>query len=102
MALFRYFLLIFTSMVTAQSQIELTAGKPIPFKADEIVAIDNFETIYYTIGNILYKKSEDKPTINYSNVQLGFPTTVNAFNPLKINVFYQDFNTILILDNRLA
>jgi hypothetical protein len=102
MALIRYILLIFTSMAAAQSQIGLTPVNAIAFKADEIVAVDNFETVYYTIGNVLYKKPSDKPAINYSNVQLGFPTTVNAFNPLKINVFYQDFNTILILDNRLA
>ncbi len=89
-------------MVTAQSQIELTPLKASMLEADQIIAVDNFETIYYIKGNILYKKSIDQPTINYSNVQLGFPTTVNTFNPLKINVFYQDFNTVIILDNRLA
>nr|WP_321229757.1 hypothetical protein [uncultured Psychroserpens sp.] len=102
MALFRYIFLIYTSMAAAQSQIDLTAINSTAIKADQIIGVDNFETIYYTIGNILYKKPTDKPAINYSNVQLGFPTTVNAFNPLKINVFYQDFNTIIILDNRLA
>ena len=102
MALIRYFFLIFTSVIVAQSQIELTAINSSDLKADQIIAVDNFETIYYLKGNILYKKAKDKPTINYSNVQLGFPTTVNAFNPLKINVFYQDFNTVIILDNRLA
>ena len=93
---------MFPILVTAQTQIELTAGTPINLKADEVVGIDNFETVYYTIGNTLYKKPLDKSTINYSNVQLGFPTTINAFNPLKINIFYQDFNTAIILDNRLA
>nr|WP_321225406.1 hypothetical protein [uncultured Psychroserpens sp.] len=102
MTLIRYILLLLTTLVAAQSPIELTLVKIIDLKADQIIAVDNFETIYYLNGNILYKSSKDKPTINYSNVQLGFPTTVNAFNPLKINVFYQDFNTVLILDNRLA
>ena len=102
MTLIRYIFLIFTSVIAAQSQIELIAVNVTELKADQIIAVDNFETIYYLRGNVLYKKSKDKPTINYSNVQLGFPTTVNAFNPLKINVFYQDFNTVLILDNRLA
>lgn len=102
MALMRYLFLIITSVIAAQTPIELTALNSSVIKADQIIAIDNFETVYYTIGTILYKKPTDKPAINYSNVQLGFPTTINAFNPLKINVFYQDFNTIIILDNRLA
>lgn len=102
MRLFRYLFLMFPALVTAQTQIELAAGVPKNLKVDKVVAIDNFETIYYTIGTILYKKPLDKVTINYSNVQLGFPTTINAFNPLKINIFYQDFNTAIILDNRLA
>ena len=102
MALIRYFFLIFTTMVAAQTPIELVALETMAFKADQIIAVNNFATIYYIKGNILYKKPKDNPAINYSNVQLGFPTTVNAFNPLKINVFYQDFNTIVVLDNRLA
>jgi len=102
MAYIRYIFLIFTSLVAAQTQIELTQVSSIPLKADQIIAVDNFETIYYVKGNILYKKPKNDFEINYSNVQLGFPTTINAFNPLKINMFYQDFNTILILDNRLA
>ena len=102
MRLFRYLFLMFTALVTAQTQIELVAGIPKNLKADALVAIDNFETVYYTIGTILYKNPIDQATLNYSNVQLGIPTTVNAFNPLKINIFYQDFNTAVILDNRLA
>ena len=35
-------------------------------------------------------------------VQLGNITSANAFNPLKINLFYKNFNTVIILDNRLA
>jgi len=29
-------------------------------------------------------------------------TSVDAYNPLKINIFYRDFNTAVVLDNRLA
>ncbi len=102
MRLFRFSLLMFPILIAAQTKINLTADITTELKADEVVGIDNFETVYYTIGNILYKKPTDKTTLNYSNVQMGTPTTVNAFNPLKINIFYQDFNTAVILDNRLA
>ncbi len=102
MALFRCFLLLFVSVSVAQTRIKPVALDSMDFIVDRIVAIDNFDTMYYTKGPILYKKPKDQPAINYSNVQLGIPTTVNAFNPLKINMFYQDFNTVIILDNRLA
>jgi len=102
MTFFRYLFLLFTTISVAQTQIEMTALDSKAIKADHIVAIDNFDTFYYTSNTILYKNPKDQPSINYSNVQLGFPTTVNAFNPLKINIFYQDFNTVIILDNRLA
>ncbi|WP_460219937.1 hypothetical protein [Psychroserpens sp. MEBiC05023] len=102
MTLLRFLFLLFSANLIAQNTIELLPKEAIELEADQIIAIDNFETIYYTKGPVLYKKPKDKSSINYSNVQLGFPTTVNAFNPLKINMFYQDFNTVIILDNRLA
>jgi hypothetical protein len=33
---------------------------------------------------------------------LGDIASAIAFNPLKINLLYSDFNTVIILDNRLA
>jgi len=102
MPFIRYLFLLCSTVLVAQTSIEVTTMDSTAIKADQIIAIDNFETTYYTINNILYKKPKDKASINYSNVQLGSPTSVNAFNPLKINLFYQDFNTVIILDNRLA
>lgn len=102
MVIIRYVFFLFASISVAQTEIKTIAVDSTSLKVDQIVAIDNFETMYYTKSNILYKKPKNQPVINYSNVQLGIPTTVNAFNTLKINVFYQDFNTVVILDNRLA
>ncbi|WP_338731679.1 hypothetical protein [Mangrovimonas cancribranchiae] len=65
------------------------------------INIDNFETTYIIKENTFYKLTEQEH-FNYSNYQLGKPSTVNIFNPLKINLFYEDFNTLIILDNRLA
>lgn len=72
-----------------------------PFEQTNIVKIDNFETIYSFQGNTFYASGE-KGKLEYSNVQLGNITSANAFNPLKINLFYKDFNTLVVLDNRLA
>ena len=102
MVFIRYLFLLISTVVVAQTQVEVTVVDSTLLKADQIIAIDNFETVYYTIGSSLYKKPKDKAAISYSNVQLGPPTTVNVFNPLKINIFYQDFNSVIVLDNRLA
>lgn len=67
-----------------------------------IFGVDPFGTMYYTTeDNTFYKKTKDT-IVTYSNFQLGEITSANTFNPLKINLFYKDFNTVLILDNRLA
>lgn len=98
---FNTFFLCFCLSGFAQDSIQVTPLNNIKLKIETLVNIDNFGTIYYTKGNILYKVSNDK-SINYSNVQLGNITSVNAFNSLKINLFYKNFNTVVVLDNRLA
>ncbi|MGS2727612.1 hypothetical protein ACU8DI_13465 [Psychroserpens sp. BH13MA-6] len=95
-------LFFLTTVSFGQTQVKAIVLDATVIKADNIIAIDNFGTLYYTFNNSFYKKPKDKPSINYSNVQLGQPNTINVFNPLKINLFYQDFNTVIILDNRLA
>jgi len=95
-------LLLIHSLGFAQDSISTSLISSYKFKADQIIAIDNFETIYYTTDDLGFnKKSKDK-RIDYSNIQLGRIHSANAFNPLKINLFYKDFNTVIILDNRLA
>jgi hypothetical protein len=95
------FFLVFTLTINAQNTIEASLVKTTNFEADEIVSVDNFGTVYYLQNNTFYKKNTSK-TISYNNFQLGDVTTINVFNPLKINLFYQDFNTTIVLDNRLA
>jgi len=88
MKLFTTFCLLFTLLVSAQD-------------SSKIKAIDNFGFFYTESKNVLTKYSATD-SYNYSNVQLGKMTSFNTFNPLKINVFYKNFNTVIILDNRLA
>lgn len=90
--------------VNSQEFIEVTLVKKTDLIADVFVSTNNFETTFYILDNVLFKKSKEIKSldIGYSNFQLGNITSVNTFNPLKINIFYRDFNTVLILDNRLA
>jgi hypothetical protein len=95
---------LFTVSVNSQEFIEATLVKKTDFTADVFVSTNNFETTFYVLDNVFFKNSKEIKglDIGYSNFQLGNITSANTFNPLKINVFYRDFNTVLILDNRLA
>jgi len=85
----------------AQEAISTTLIQKDSLDADQFISKNNFESLYYIKDNTLIK-SQDGNTINYSNFQLGNITTAHTFNPLKINLFYADLNTVIILDNRLA
>lgn len=97
-----YFFFLFSFSLVAQEQIKTSIKDSTAFKANKIFGVDTFGTLYYTTeDNTFYKKTKDT-TITYTNFQLSEITSANAFNPLKINLFYRDFNTVVILDNRLA
>ena len=84
----------------AQEEISVKLLDSISLNADNFIGVDDFENYYYTKGNTLYKQTSDQ-TYVYTNTSLGVITTVDITNPLKILLFYRDFNTIVILDNRL-
>jgi len=96
-----YIFLLFTLFAFGQDNIKAELITKIEFKADSIIGVNNFGTVFYTLNNSLIKKQEDK-LLKYSNIQLGKITSANSFNPLKVNMFYKAFNTVIILDNRLA
>jgi len=96
-----YIFLFLSSTVFCQETIETSLIKKTKLKAETLVSIDNFGTFFYINNNIFNKKQKDK-SFTYSNVQLGNITSANTFNPLKINLFYKDFNTVIVLDNRLG
>ncbi|MEN8187494.1 MAG: hypothetical protein ABFR05_10240 [Bacteroidota bacterium] len=71
-----------------------------PLKADKFIGIDVLDNIYYIQNNILYKKNTSE-TLVYSNVKLGKITSVNIQNPFKIILLYKDYNSVIVLDNKL-
>lgn len=94
-------LFLSTISICAQEPIEATFIKIIDLKHEKIISFDNFGTPYFLKNNTLYTKNTPN-NLTYNNLQLGELSSVNTFNPLKINLFYKDFNTVIILDNRLA
>ena len=70
-----------------------------------------FEKFYIdNIGNIYTVRDEEivkylasgKSFARYSNLKLGKITLVDATNPLKVLLYYKDFQQIVFLDNQLS
>ncbi|MDN3678046.1 hypothetical protein QWY90_12085 [Flavobacterium paronense] len=64
------------------------------------IGFDGLGNNYYIKDNVFTKQNENQKW-EYKNVPLGKITAVDYVNPLKIVVFYEDFNTIITLDNQL-
>ncbi|PIA81755.1 hypothetical protein BFR04_13585 [Gaetbulibacter sp. 4G1] len=100
------FLLFFISIAAfPQKAIKTSFVKTIEIKAEAIISVEKFngsEVIKYVDNKTLFKKIKNSVLYNYSNVQLGEITSVDAFSPLKIKLFFKNFNTVIVLDNRLA
>ena len=92
--------LILTNSLLSQNEKSVVFVDSISLNAERFVGADDFENYYYLKGNSLFKKTASE-TYSYMNTQLGAVHSVDISNPLKILVFYRDFNTVLLLDNRL-
>jgi len=99
--IFLFFQLFFTN---AQEIVPIAIGieflKEIELNADIFIGVDTFENYYYIKNNTLHKKTSEQ-IYTYTNTQLGKITSVDITNPLKILLFYRNFNTVLFLDNKL-
>ncbi len=69
-------------------------------KADAFVGVDKFGYSYF-ISNNAFIKFKDQETIEYKNVTLGKIRRVDIANPLLIVLFYENFNTAVLLDNQM-
>jgi hypothetical protein len=83
-----------------QKTITATLQQQDSLQVERFVAMDNFGALYVIDNNILIKRQDGKEW-QYNNLQLGEITSVDILNPLKITLFYADFNTVIVLDNTL-
>ncbi len=99
-----YLIAFLSHSIYSQEFIETSFIKDTHLEADRFVSVSSFDATFYIFDNVLFKKEKNSKGIDvgYNNFQLGDITSVNTFNPLKINLFYKDFNTVIILDNRMA
>lgn len=94
---FQPLLLIFFALFAPKVQAQEGSFKLV---ADDFYGVDDFEAVYYSFNNTLYKTVDGKKTQFY-DVQLGDLTYVDLINPLKILLFYKDTQTVVLVDNRL-
>ncbi len=95
--LFILFLLI-CQFGIAQS---LTSVSTVPFVVDRFIGMDNYKNSYFIIDRVINKQGPDGNFL-FNDLQLGRITSVDIINPLKVVVFFQDTNTVVMLDNKLS
>lgn len=99
--LFSLFALSFSCLGTAQT----AAINPVLISkqtntSDVFLGYDAFG-YSYQIKNNVFSKTKGNEIFEYKNVSLGKITKVDLQNPLKMVLFYEDFNSVVLLDNQL-
>jgi hypothetical protein len=96
-----FLFVIYFSIVYGQSQkIYPKAQDTLTFKIDSYIGLDQFGFQYFITNEVLHK-TKDSETFEYKNPSLGKITKVDLQNPLKIVLFYESFNSVILLDNQL-
>jgi hypothetical protein len=93
-------LFLVASCIGFAQKLNTTLTHSKPLLCDTYVGFDTLNDSYYIKDNVFIKKSGSK-TWQYKNVALGKITSVDIINPLKIVLFYENFNTCILLDAQL-
>ena len=97
MKILKFLLLIINIVFSQSTDIETNSIKLV---ADKFWGVDKYNSIYYSVNNTIYKKTDDS-LINFQDFEAGEINSINVFNPLKIGVFYKNTNRFYQLDNKL-
>lgn len=93
--------IVFNSIGNCQSQtIVATKINQITIEADIFLGFDAFGGVYY-LKNDVFSLYKDSISLEYKNVSMGKITHIDIQNPLKLVLFYENFNSIVLLDNQL-
>lgn len=86
--------------VNAQQKITVTAIGSETLQADAFVGYDNFGAQYFIKDNVFCKNTGNR-ILEYKNLALGKIKLADIKNPLQMVLFYENFNTAVLLDNQL-
>ncbi|MDP1799706.1 MAG: hypothetical protein Q8L81_00030 [Bacteroidota bacterium] len=97
-------LLFIVTLCFSFSFMKQDSPKKIAIKTKlDYFATDNLGNLYTVKENELIKYLlSGKLFARYSNLKLGNISTVDATNPLKLLLYYRDFQQIIFLDNQLT
>lgn len=93
-------LFLFVCAHGMSQKLTTSLSNSIPLVANSFVGFDTMGDYYFIKDNVFTKKNALQ-TWQYKNVALGKITAVDIINPLKIVVFYENFNTCVLLDAQL-
>ena len=93
-------LLQFTAALSQQKGWVVVKKDSLHFKADAFVGVDSFGAEYFISDNNFYKL-KGKVNLQYKNLSLGKISRADIHNPLSILLFYESFNTAVLLDDQL-
>tara|TARA_R110002072_G_scaffold12987_2_gene55156 strand:+ start:23107 stop:23883 length:777 start_codon:yes stop_codon:yes gene_type:complete len=94
-----FFLICFFPLLTSAQEVKIVAN--VTLLADQFIGIDPYKNIYYVKDMVLHKQGSEGNYV-FNDLQLGQISTVDIINPLKVVVFYEDTNTVVLLDNKLS
>ena len=77
-----------------------TTIKTEPKSSKKYLGFDGLGANYFLDNNLL-QKQDDTNKWEYKNIELGSISSVDFINPMTVLVFYQNFNTVILLDNQL-
>lgn len=95
----RFLYLLFLAFQISSAQTLLSESSQ-AVRMDKFIGFDNYESLYFLQNRALHKTGTEGNFV-YNSLQLGKITAVDIINPLKIVVFFQDTNTVVLLDNKL-
>jgi len=95
------FLILLGGIQASFAQRNVVLKDSITLRADQFLGIDSFGAVYYLKDNIFYKKWNDREW-QFGDFILGQLTQVTILNPLKIALFYQTSNTLVLVDKYLS
>jgi hypothetical protein len=100
---FMKFLISFFILLTTSVNAQHLKAQAIGFNAIQADVFGGYDAFgyQYTIKNQVFLKQKDQKGIEYKNLALGKIKKVDIQNPLKMLLFYEEFNTIVTLDNQL-
>lgn len=93
-------LFIFAKFTCHGQIIKATLLSTEVISSNRFLAIDALSNRYYEENGVLFKINTEH-IWQYKNLSLGKIVKIDTQNPLKIAVFFEGFNTVVLLDNQL-